>query len=284
MAVALARRGVGPGAHVALLGPTTRPLVTAIQAVWLAGATVVVLPLPMRMNSLDDFVVQTRIRVRAADTTLVVADPMLAGFIQPESGDPPVVLLGDLTGDASDPWAWEAPKDDPPGAGHPAVHQRVDGRPQGRDAAPRHDLRQPRRHRRGGRARPHRRRPLQLAPALPRHGPHRAADAGHDHRHRPRPGLAAGLPGCPGPVDAVDVGPRRQRHRRPQLLLRPGRPGPAPPGPRHPRPVPPAGGPQRRRSGRPQGGGRLRGRRRCRRASTPGRCSRPSAWPRRPWP
>ena len=83
MAVALARRGVGRGAHVALLGPTSRPFVTAVQAVWLAGATVVVLPLPMRMNSLDDFVTQTRIRVRAADTTLVVADPMLAGFIQP---------------------------------------------------------------------------------------------------------------------------------------------------------------------------------------------------------
>src|SRR5438874_12461394 len=113
MAVALARRGVGPGAHVALLGPTSRPFVTAVQAVWLAGATVVVLPLPMRMNSLDDFVTQTRIRVRAADTTLVVADPMLAGFIQPEPGDPPVVLLPDLTSDASDPWAWDAPKEDP---------------------------------------------------------------------------------------------------------------------------------------------------------------------------
>ncbi|HEV8626044.1 MAG TPA: fatty acyl-AMP ligase [Acidimicrobiia bacterium] len=117
MAVALARRGVGPGAHVALLGPTSRPFVTAIQAVWLAGATVVVLPLPMRMNSLDDFVTQTRIGVRAADTSLVVADPMLAGFIQPEPGDPPVVLLPDLTGDASDPWAWEAPKEDPQALG-----------------------------------------------------------------------------------------------------------------------------------------------------------------------
>src|SRR5205085_2615032 len=82
MAVALASRGVGPGSHVALLGPTSRPFVTAIQAVWLAGATVVVLPLPMRMNSLDDFVTQTRTRVRASDTALVVADPMLAGFIQ----------------------------------------------------------------------------------------------------------------------------------------------------------------------------------------------------------
>src|SRR5688500_2219378 len=84
MAVALTRHGVGPGAHVALLGPTSRAFVTAIEAVWLAGATVVVLPLPMRMSSLDDFVAATRTRVRAADTSLVVADPMLAGFIQPE--------------------------------------------------------------------------------------------------------------------------------------------------------------------------------------------------------
>src|ERR671912_596689 len=59
--------GVAPGDHVALLGPTSRPLVTAIQAIWLAGATSVVLPLPMRMSSLDDFVAQTRVRVRAAD-------------------------------------------------------------------------------------------------------------------------------------------------------------------------------------------------------------------------
>ncbi len=117
MAVALVRRGVGPGAHVAILGPTSRPLVTAIQATWLAGATVVVLPLPMRMNALDDFVVQTRARVRSADTTLVVADAMLAGFIQPEPGDPPVVLLDALVGDASDPWAWDAPKDDPQALG-----------------------------------------------------------------------------------------------------------------------------------------------------------------------
>ncbi|MER3444663.1 MAG: fatty-acid--CoA ligase, partial [Meiothermus sp.] len=48
MATALQSRGAGPGSHVALLGPTTRELVTAIEGVWLAGATLVVLPLPMR--------------------------------------------------------------------------------------------------------------------------------------------------------------------------------------------------------------------------------------------
>ena len=67
MAAALQARGVGPGDHVALLGPTTRPLVTAIQATWLAGATVVVLPLPMRLGSIEEFVDQTRARIHNAD-------------------------------------------------------------------------------------------------------------------------------------------------------------------------------------------------------------------------
>ena len=38
MAAGLQAHGVGPGTHVAILGPTTRPLVTAIEATWLAGA------------------------------------------------------------------------------------------------------------------------------------------------------------------------------------------------------------------------------------------------------
>jgi len=83
--------GVGPGDHVAILGPTSRPLVTAIQSVWLAGATVVVLPLPMRMSSIDEFVAQTRVRIVNADVSLVLVDPELAPFIEPEAGDPPMV-------------------------------------------------------------------------------------------------------------------------------------------------------------------------------------------------
>jgi len=97
MAAALQARGVGPETHVALLGPTTRPLVTAIEAVWLAGGTVVVLPLPMRLGSLDEFVAQTRARIRAADAALVVADGDLAAFIEPAPDDPPLVLLSELT-------------------------------------------------------------------------------------------------------------------------------------------------------------------------------------------
>src|SRR4051812_18027238 len=66
-AAGLQSRGVAPGDRVALLGPTSRGLVTVIEATWLAGATVVVLPLPMRLASIEEFVEQTRARVRSAD-------------------------------------------------------------------------------------------------------------------------------------------------------------------------------------------------------------------------
>jgi fatty-acyl-CoA synthase len=108
LAVGLAAHGVGPGAHVAILGPTTRDLVTTIEAVWLAGATVVVLPLPMRMASLEDFVAQTRSRILGADSALVVVDPQLAPFVAPEPGDPPMVGYDELRA-AADPGAWREP-------------------------------------------------------------------------------------------------------------------------------------------------------------------------------
>ena len=96
MAAGLQARGVGPGSHVAVLGPTTRPLVTAIQAVWLAGGAAVVLPLPMRMASFEEFVAQTRRRILNSDAACVVTDADLAPFLAAEAGDPPVVLLDDL--------------------------------------------------------------------------------------------------------------------------------------------------------------------------------------------
>jgi len=95
-AAALQARGVRPDDHVALLSPTTRPLVTAIQGTWLAGATIVVLPLPMRLSSIEEFVAQTRRRIRHADASLVVVDPELAAFVTPEAGDPPMVGFDDL--------------------------------------------------------------------------------------------------------------------------------------------------------------------------------------------
>jgi len=82
---------------VAVLGPTTRGLVTLIQATWLAGATVVVLPLPMRLSSIEEFVDQTRTRIRRADSRLLAIDADLAPFLEPQPGDPPIVAIDELT-------------------------------------------------------------------------------------------------------------------------------------------------------------------------------------------
>lgn len=111
VAVSLADRGVGVGSHVALLGPTSRDLVTTIRAIWLAGATVVVLPLPMRMSSIEAFVAQTRTRIAHADIELMVVDEQLAPFLDTQPGDPKRCSFQDLHGgDAS---SWNEPPADP---------------------------------------------------------------------------------------------------------------------------------------------------------------------------
>ncbi len=106
--------GVRTGDHVALLGPTSRQLVTAIQGIWLAGATVVVLPLPMRLSSIEEFVAQTRVRIANADVSLVLVDPELAEFVAPEPGDPPMYGWDVLEGPSAQAKAgdWVRPVDD----------------------------------------------------------------------------------------------------------------------------------------------------------------------------
>jgi fatty-acyl-CoA synthase len=94
MGAALQARGAGPGTTVGLLGPTSRALVTAIQATWLTGATVAMLPLPMRLGSIDEFVDATRRRVQHADAAIVLVDRQLADFV-PEGLD--VTMLDELT-------------------------------------------------------------------------------------------------------------------------------------------------------------------------------------------
>jgi len=110
MAADLQARGVAPGSHVALLGPTSRRLVTGIEAVWLAGGTVVVMPLPMRMGSIDEFIDQTRRRLASADVSLLLIDHQLAPFIEPVPSDPPMVVLDQVVGD---PTSFQAPKVSP---------------------------------------------------------------------------------------------------------------------------------------------------------------------------
>ena len=115
MAAIMQARGVEPGDHVALLGPTSRDLVTAIAAVWLAGATIVVMPIPMRMASIEEFVAATRRRLRRADVALFAIDPELAAFVEPEPGDPPMIGFDELRPGPGRPTAggFDRPADDP---------------------------------------------------------------------------------------------------------------------------------------------------------------------------
>ncbi len=96
MAARLQQQNVGRGDHVAVLGPTTPDLVTAFQAIWLCGATLVVLPLPMRLASLEEFTLATKARIRAADCVAVLVDPDFAPFIEIEPDDPPMLALDRL--------------------------------------------------------------------------------------------------------------------------------------------------------------------------------------------
>ncbi len=95
LAARLRDLGLGIGAHIAILGPTSRRLVTALQAVWLMGGCTVVLPLPMRLGSLDEFTAQTRVRIANADCAAVLVASDFAPFFVAEEGDPPVIVLDD---------------------------------------------------------------------------------------------------------------------------------------------------------------------------------------------
>jgi fatty-acyl-CoA synthase len=102
---ALQARGLVPGDHVAILGPTSRSLITIVQGCWLAGCASMVLPLPMRMGSLDAFIESTRSRIRHGDAKLVLIDDLLADFYAAAPGDPPIEpmknVLPGVTGQVS---------------------------------------------------------------------------------------------------------------------------------------------------------------------------------------
>ncbi len=116
VAAALQAKGLLPGDHVAVLGPTSRELMTIVRGCWLAGIASMVLPLPMRMGSLDEFVNSTRARIRHGDAKLVLIDDQLAPFYEAAAGDPPIEPMGSvLPGAANVPSAdrWERPDHDP---------------------------------------------------------------------------------------------------------------------------------------------------------------------------
>ena len=115
VAATLQSLGVSPGDHVAILGPTSRSLMTAIRGCWLAGAASMVLPLPMRMASIEAFVESTRARIRHGEAKLVLIDDALAPFYESVPEDPTTLPLADVMPGVGRPSAdrWERPADDP---------------------------------------------------------------------------------------------------------------------------------------------------------------------------
>ena len=109
VAAALQARGLVPGDHVAILGPTSRSLMTIVQGCWLAGMASMVLPLPMRMGSLDAFVESTRARIDHGDAKLILIDELLAALYVAGPNDPPIekmaaVLPGGAGVPSADRW------------------------------------------------------------------------------------------------------------------------------------------------------------------------------------
>ena len=112
---ALQALGLVPGDHVAILGPTSRSLMTVVQGCWLAGLASMVLPLPMRMGSLETFVTSTRDRIRHGDAKLLLIDDMLAPFYEAVPGDPPTISMDAVLTGSGLPGAdaLEIPRPDP---------------------------------------------------------------------------------------------------------------------------------------------------------------------------
>ena len=115
VAATLQSLGIVPGDHVAILGPTSRALMTIVRGCWLAGAASMVLPLPMRMASLDAFVESTRARIRHGEAKLILIDDLLADFYQAAPGDPPIKPMAAVMPAAGRPTGdrLELPADDP---------------------------------------------------------------------------------------------------------------------------------------------------------------------------
>ena len=182
----------------------------------------------MRMGSLEAFVESTRGRIRHGDAKLLLIDELLAAFYERTIGDPPIELMARGAARVVDGAQRRAAGD--PGArsraaGHPAVHQRIDQRAEGRDDPRPGAGRQHRRVVHRCRARRGRGDGV-VAAAVPRHGSRRFPVDTDDERLPARAGRAAGLPRQARQLDAVDQRLGRHRHRRTELLVGAGDPGP----------------------------------------------------------
>jgi fatty-acyl-CoA synthase len=103
----LLARGVQPGDAVGVLGPNRPEWLVWAHAIWMAGAAVVPLQIPLRIRDPDAYAEQLSRFVRAAGCRLVLADPRLAPLLPDdavaweeageESGEDPGAPTADST-------------------------------------------------------------------------------------------------------------------------------------------------------------------------------------------
>jgi fatty-acyl-CoA synthase len=99
VAARLQARGVSPGSPVAVAGLTSRPLVTAVEAIWLLGAAVVMLPIPMRIRDVGALAADTVARAKFANASFLLVDELFAGLLADDERDAavPLMRLADLS-------------------------------------------------------------------------------------------------------------------------------------------------------------------------------------------
>jgi fatty-acyl-CoA synthase len=116
MAAILQARGLSPEDRVAVIGETSRELVTAVQAIWLAGASLTVLPLRGRLRNDSVFATQTREKLQRLRPSLVCGDPswLSVAGIEGSDGGLGVMELAHLSRLAAQhAEAFERPTDEP---------------------------------------------------------------------------------------------------------------------------------------------------------------------------
>ena len=217
-AALLDRLGVAPGHRVAVLGSTSLELIETLLAVWLRGATVVVLPLPQRLGTAEAFAESTRARIQAAEVHVVAADAEHLSLV----GDfPPDVHAERLSSEAPDLAPIATAAIDPESTAILQFTSGSTGRPKA-VLIPHGRHRQPAGDRRCG---------LldlgrsigELAAALPRHGPDRAVPGLIGERHRRDLHPHELLHEATGALDAHRGRRRRNGDSGPELRVRPRR-------------------------------------------------------------
>ncbi len=101
-AAGLQQKGIESGDRVAILALTSRETVETIFAVLLAGAAIVILPLPFRLSSKEAFVENTRARLTTSQAKLLLLDDFFAAQYKPVETDAPHDLLSNLKEKADD--------------------------------------------------------------------------------------------------------------------------------------------------------------------------------------